>query len=245
MLKLIRAEWLKLRKSTIFLPMLAAPILSIGLGYLTLTHGKPSHENSLNPWTTMYFNMAAIYAIFLLPLLTGILATFVCRYEHLSGGWKQLSAMPVSKSSLYLTKLIFTLFLIAVVQLLFFLGVFLVGSTAHLSGSIPWFTLFRSLAGGWLAIIPLAALQLWVATAWNSFGTPFALNVVLTIPAMAVARSNTYGSIYPWTQPMLAMLPSNHGLIIVTQQMALTIFCSGIMTILCGWLYYVKRNILS
>jgi hypothetical protein len=58
---------------------------------------------------------------------------------------------------------------------------------------------------GWIAVLPLAAVQLWASSRWKSFGASLALNVVLTLPAIFAAQSHEIGPWYPWAQPVLAM----------------------------------------
>jgi lantibiotic transport system permease protein len=77
---------------------------------------------------------------------------------------------------------------------------------------------------------------------WKSFGAPFALNVILTIPAVAVVHSHHYGPIYPWAQPLLAMLPARGGFIHVTFETSLTIVISGVVLIIAGWWHFVRRD---
>lgn len=60
---------------------------------------------------------------------------------------------------------------------------------------------------GWVAVLPLAAVQLWVSSRWKSFGAALALNVCFTLPAIFAAQSAEFGPWYPWAQPMLAMTP--------------------------------------
>ena len=69
--------------------------------------------------------------------------------------------------------------LLAVVQLLFMGAVLGAGLIHKVDAPIPWEMLLRCLLGGWVACLPLAALQLGVSTAWSSFAAPLALNVVL------------------------------------------------------------------
>lgn len=41
--------------------------------------------------------MNLTYALLFLPLITGVLASAICRYEHQAGGWKQLVSLPVTR----------------------------------------------------------------------------------------------------------------------------------------------------
>ncbi|MEF3311586.1 ABC transporter permease [Paenibacillus sp. GYB004] len=199
-INVLRSEWLKMRKSNIWLLVFVSPLLASLIGI-----GESSGEAGPQ-WEYTYAMMSMLHAMLFLPLLTGVFAAFVCRYEHAGGGWKQLLALPVSRTSLYMAKFTIVLALLAVTQLLFVAGLLIVGKIKGFEAAIPWELILRGVFGGWVAAVPLAALQLAVSVAWASFAAPLALNVIFTLPNMLVAQSEQYGPYYPWAQPMLSML---------------------------------------
>jgi hypothetical protein len=202
MLGMMRSEMLKLRKSPIWLLVFVSPLLS-----LLVAFGESASSSDYSPWLGSLSIMAMLHALLFLPLLTGVFAAFVCRYEHVGGGWKQLLALPVSRSSVYIVKFIYVMLLIAVTQLLIVGGLLLVGAIKGFVGPIPWEEIGRSALGGWVACLPLAALQIAVSTAWSSFAAPLAVNVIFTLPNLLIVNSADYGPYYPWAQPILAMIP--------------------------------------
>jgi len=201
-LLILRSEWLKLRKSNIWLLILVSPILTTMLGMVSRRD---------EGWLYLLSEMSALHAMLFIPLLTGVFAAFVCRYEHAGGGWKQVLALPVSRTSLYVAKLSVVAALMAAMQLLFLAGLLALGAVKGIQESVPWMEIGRSLLGGWVASLPLAALQMAVSVAWASFAAPLALNVIFTLPNMLVANSADYGPYYPWAQPMLTMIPREKG----------------------------------
>lgn len=241
--RVIQSEWLKVRRSSVWVPVILAPLLTIAIGMMGASHGLLNHASS-NPWDTYYSVVVMAYSLLLLPLLTGVLASLMCRFEHLSGGWKQTLAFPVPRTTFYFVKFLYVLVLVVMAQLLMMFGVIGTGLVAlHIAAPIPWQELTKSIFGGWLACIPLIALQLWVSTWWKSFGAPFALNIILTIPAVAVAHSVRFGPVYPWAQPMLAMIPGGHHLLNVTLKTSMTIVLSAIVLVAVGWLHFKRRDI--
>jgi len=239
---MLSCEWKKIRTTSIWIPILAVPLLMVLIGFIIPRNlGSIRHEWS---WLSLYSAMVHIYAIVLLPMVAGILASLCCRCEHLSGGWKQLLALPVSRMGVYVSKFIYTLLFLAMVQGLVLVAVLIDGLMfLHIRGAIPWLMLIKGFVGGWLATIPLAALQLWVSSWWKSFGAPFALNIILTMPALAVSNSSIFAPIYPWAQPMLVMLPSQNGMLNLTIEMIITITTAGIVFIIGGLLHFMKRDI--
>ncbi|RKN84302.1 ABC transporter permease [Paenibacillus ginsengarvi] len=201
MIRLFRSELLKLRKSPIAPLVCVSPVIAAVIGLLS------SQSGTVNPWTETLTYMATLHALLFLPLLAGVFSAFVCRYEHAGGGWKQLLALPVSRSSVFVVKFAIVLGLLAFTQLLLVAGLLAVGTLKGFAEPVPWGIVAKSALGGLLACMPLAALQLAVSVAWSSFAAPLAVNVVFTLPNILVANSETYGPYYPWAQPLLAMLP--------------------------------------
>lgn len=236
----MRSEWLKMRKSNIWLLIFVSPVLSalIGLGQ-TLDEGMP--------WLMLFAVMASLHSMLFLPLLTGVFAAFVCRYEHAGGGWKQLLSLPLSRSTLYWSKFLIVVLLLAVTQLLFLAAVMIVGLLKGVQTDMPWEILLRSVFGGWFATLPLAALQLFVSVAWASFAAPLAVNVIFTIPNMLILNSEKYGPYYPWAQPALSMLlvsENSFGAFNVSFETLLFVICGSFLVFaLSGWIYFRRKEI--
>lgn len=241
--RVLATEWQKLRPTGVWVPVLAAPAMTVLIGAVErgiYASGQTSHL----PWLTVYAAVVHLYAVLFLPLLAGILASLCCRIEHLAGGWKQLFALPVTRTAIYAAKFVYVLLFLALAQALVLLGVWMDGVIVlHLSAPFPWTLLTKGVIGGWVATVPLAALQLWVATWWKSFAEPFALNVVCTIPATAIIGSSTFAPIYPWSHPMLAMLPGAHGTFSLTTETATTLLVAGMVFIVGGWLHFATRDL--
>lgn len=243
MMRLMRSEWMKLRRTVIWAVAGASPLLAGVVGYAG-TRG-PDGEGA--DWIAALSLMAALHAMLFLPLLTGVFAALLCRFEHAGGGWKQLLAMPVSRTQLFAVKFVYVLFLLLLTQL-FFLGALLgVGALLGFPGPVPWQAILRSVGGGWIACLPLAALQLGVSTALPSFAAPLAINVVLTMPNLLVMNSSTYGPYYPWAQPLLAMIPMENSGMAAINLSATTLFGvilgSFVVFLTAGWAYFRSKPV--
>ncbi|KWX72765.1 ABC transporter permease [Paenibacillus jilunlii] len=201
--RVLSAERLKMSKSFVWLLVIGSPAVAMLIGALA----NMEEEGQMITWEVLLSVMSLFHAMFFLPVLSGVFAALICRAEHADGGWKQLLALPVTRTSVYLAKYTMIMALLAAVQLLFFAAVLGVGALRGVDVPIPWTMFLASIFGGWLACMPLAALQLAISQSWSSFGAPLALNVTLTMPNMLIANSSTYGPYDPWLQPMLAMSP--------------------------------------
>ncbi|MFC3791481.1 ABC transporter permease [Paenibacillus sp. GCM10012307] len=240
MVPIIRSEWLKLRRSKVWLLLFFSPLLAGLIG------ATASMTPDVDPWVFLQATVFYTHALLFLPLLTGVFSAFVCRYEHIHGGWKQLLAMPVHRSGVYLVKLLAVMGLLAVVQLLTVVSLLAAGMIEGVETPFPWGAVLLHVAAGWAACLPLAALQLAVSTAWASFAAPLSVNVIFTLPNMLVANSNDYGPFYPWAQPVLAMLPDRLGagtFLVPTDTLLAVVLGSFAVFLAGGLLYFTRRTI--
>lgn len=239
--KVLRSEFLKLRKSSIWLLIFISPVLASLAGF------GQSLEDTPFKWEMTLGTMAFLHALLFFPLLSGVFSAFVCRYEHLGGGWKQLLAMPVSRENVYMAKFLLVIGLLALTQALFTGGLILVAQLKGFEEAIPWKVIATSVIGGWLACLPLAALQLFVSTAWSSFAAPLALNVIFTLPNILVVNSAKFGPYYPWAQPFLLMLPSSEdsfgALNVPLETLLIVILGSFVLFIIVGFTYFQRKEI--
>ncbi|KEO82463.1 ABC transporter permease [Tumebacillus flagellatus] len=241
------SEWMKVRKSSLWFLIPVGPLLGLLLGWLNVhtgeTHPDAQGQAEVHDWLWMYPQMLGTYAVLFLPLVAGVYASLLCRFEHLNGGWKQLLALPVSRSTLYLTKLVYLLGMLALTQFLWLAGVLIFGLCLQVEGSIPWTELGKSGFSGWLTLVPLAALQLWVATVWKNFGLPFALNVILAIPGMLLLNAEKYRVYYLWSQPYLGMSPTHGGILNLAPISFWLVLGGSLVLVAAGWTHFVKRDV--
>lgn len=201
--RLLGSEWIKVRKSSMWLLVFVSPLFASIVGFFSMRFDDTERQF----WEFLLSDMGFAHGLLFMPLLAGLFAAFVCRYEHDSGGWKQLLALPVHRSKVYLAKFTLVAMLLAATQLLYLAGMLAAGIGAGLEGPIPVGLMLQCAIGGLLATLPLAALQLAVSVGWANFAAPLAINVMLTLPNILVVNSQDFGPYYPWAQPFLAMLP--------------------------------------
>ncbi|WP_338788219.1 ABC transporter permease [Metabacillus sp. FJAT-53654] len=238
---LVQSEILKMRKTNIWLLLFVSPLLAFAVGLAT----TETMERTINEWTTTLLMMTPVHTILFLPLIIGVFTSFICRYEHKDGGWKQLLSLPVKRTQVYVSKFSLVMSLIALNQILFMLCWISVGLIKGFSDPFPTLVMFKSLVGGWIASLPLASIMLLVSMAWSSFAAPLALNVVFTLPNILVANSETYAPYYPWVQPFLTMIPKGDGPwggFFVSFESIIFAIIGGFVIFFASGLVYIRRK---
>lgn len=125
--RLLSAERLKIMKSWVWLLVLVSPAIALLLGFIA---------EPVSYWDLMA-SQATFHAMLFLPIFTGVFASFICRFEHAAGGWKQVLVLPVSRFTFYAAKLTVIMLLILIIQLLLLLSLLAAGAYHGMGNDIP------------------------------------------------------------------------------------------------------------
>lgn len=239
---IMRSEWFKLQKSKVSSIIMLGPALGFIMGYL---NNEPLQAQQINGWFIMFMYNSLVYGLLFLPLMTGVLAGTICRYEHQAGGWKQLLSMPVTRNKAFIAKYLILILLVLLIQFLYLSAMFVAGMIKGIPDPFPIEIALKSILGGWIATFPLLALQLWMSIIWKSFAAPFTVNVIFTLPSIMAVNSETFGPIYPWAQPFLIMhnfTDNMDTLFYVPTEQVLTIVGGSFLLFFLGGLIYFRRK---
>lgn len=240
--KLLRTEWFKLRKTNILPFILLGPIIVFLISF-AISVNEPELQGYKYIYAFLNANLA--YAVMFLPLITGVLATLICRYEHQAGGWKQLFSLPTTRGAIYMAKFLVVALLLFVMQLLVLVALLAAGTLKGYGEPFPLELVTRGIIGGWLATLPLLALLLWLSTIFHSVAAPFAVNIIFTVPNMMVLNSK-YAPYYPWSQPFLMMNlhKEESGLFYAPLgQLSLVIGGSFLLFFAAGYIYLQRKEV--
>lgn len=241
--RLLLAEWYKLRKTNIIPFILIGPALVLAIAW-NVELDMEGTENFQYIYTSMMVNL--VYAVMFLPLMTGVLATIICRYEHQAGGWKQLFALPTTRGKVYVSKFVIIISITLIMQLLYALVLLSVGLMKGYGEPFPMVLIVKSIFGGWVATLPLIALQLWLSTLFKSFAAPFAVNVIFTIPTILVMNSAKVAPYYPWAQPfaMMYIAEDKQDVFFIPWEQLLTVVGgSFILFFVLGYIYLQRKEV--
>ncbi|QKY70733.1 ABC transporter permease [Lentibacillus sp. CBA3610] len=241
--KALHSEWFKFRKSGMLPILLVSPLVGLMIGLMT---NLSQIEAGVNSWYLLLQFMILPYALLFLPLMTGVLAGIICRYEHQAGGWKQFLSLPVTRGNVFVAKYVLLMAAVLVMQLLFLAAVFFAGQMKGISDPFPIMIIWKSIFGGWVATMPLVALQLTLSILWKSFAAPFAVNVIFTLPSILAVNSETYGPYYPWGQPFLMMYAggAQESVFFVPWEQVLTVVGGSLVIFFAaGWIYFQRKAV--
>ena len=204
LIRSIRAEFLKLRCSYIWLAMLVLPLLSAGLW-------TANYLNNLGmlteQWYSLWTQHALFYCALFAPALTGVYCAYVCRLEHLNRNWNAVMTQPIPVGTMLAAKLTAVSILTALTQCLIGILFIVSGKLAGLTAPLP-FELVYWVVRGWWALTVQAALLLCVALMVRSFAVPVAAGILggfCGLPALVKG----FGVYFPFSLLELGMCSHN------------------------------------
>ncbi|MGZ0131736.1 ABC transporter permease [Priestia megaterium] len=242
-LQLCRIESFKLFKTKAWTYLFVSPILIA----IILFVGDQAMPSGRMKWAMADALIANVHGLLFYPLIGGLVTSFICRYEHEAGGWKQLLYLPVTRTSVYGAKLITAAAFMGILQVLVLVVLLGVSMLKDYPSAVPLKMIAGNMLGGWVAVLPILAFMLAVSMACSSFGASLTVNVILTLPNLLVVNSERFGPWYPWTQPMYGMLgvtgKASWGLMLTTQNFLVVVISSFLLFGVAGLLYFQRKHI--
>lgn len=195
LLRLIRAERIKLKRSPIWIAFILMPIVPAVLGTINYLGNIEILDSE---WYSLWTQHTIFTSYFFLPIMIGIYCAYIMRLEQNNHNWNRTLTMPVPKSEIFLAKLITVTFMILISEIwigaLLIISGKLIGMTAALpfKDIIIW-CLFGSLGG-----MVMAAAQLVISMFIKSFALPIGISLVGGISGLVFLAKNL-GHIWPYS----------------------------------------------
>ena len=217
LLRSIRAELIKCRRSPVWLAFVVLPLFPAILGTMNYLGNLEVLEHQ---WYSLWTQHVLFSSLFFLPAQLGVFCAWQWRLEHTDHNWNQAMTAPVPAGDLYLAKLILaagvSLLSQTVTGFLFVLSGKLAGLTAPLPPELPGWLFFGALGG-----VSVCALQLFLSLRIRSFAIPVAIALVGGIAGLMLT-SQGLGYLFPYSLLCLGMRANNP-----TMALDLPLFLAG------------------
>lgn len=201
----IRAEKIKIPWLLIILLLVGGGIINSAVAVITLTTTYQSIT-----WMDFYTYSVNFHAMFFFPLMTGIIVSLLCRYEHIGGNWKLILTRPYARKRLYITKIIWISLILFLYQCIFLICFYITGELMNTSGIFPTQLLFKCLILGMVSIVPLIALQLGITIHIKNFATSLVFIIGMVVPNIVITGMHSIiGSWFPSALPFYLMMPGD------------------------------------
>lgn len=179
----LSADWLKIRGKGLWFLVFLGPLglvamqgLNFGLRYDYLTK-----QYRADLWGGLLGNVADFVPV-ALYLGGTLICSMMANVEHQMSSWKQLLALPISRVSVFMSKLLLCLLLVAVSCLLLSGGVVGLGLILGFgSQPIPYADVLRIGFFSYAAAMPVISLQLWLSLASRNQTLPVSFGITLSL----------------------------------------------------------------
>lgn len=192
LIRCIRAEWIKLRHTRIWLLLIILPFISVLIGCFNfyMNQGVLKKE-----WYSLWSQVSLFYGEFFFPILIAIFCAFMWRLEHFNKNWNMIMTAPNSVISIFFAKLIVVGSMLIFAQGLFALLYFFGGKLLGLTSELP-VELFGWLLRGWISALTISTLQLALSMRIKSFAVPIGIGFCAAILGLGLYVINL-GMLFP------------------------------------------------
>lgn len=201
MMQIMASEFLKIRRKMILFLVFLGPIGVIGLeaANFGLRYDWLTGVYKEDLWGGLIGEVSMLSIPTILIGLT-ILTSMIANIEHQTNSWKQLLALPMSKTKVFTGKVLLSVLLLLMACLLLAGGTIALGLLLKFGTAIPFLYLMKMCFFPCLAALPLIILQIWLAITLKSQAIPLTIGIIGAIVAMYAMNFPDW---VPWKWPLL------------------------------------------
>lgn len=171
---------------------------------------------SINPWGAFIQRNLQAIAFLLFPLHVILTIAININIEHKENSWKKLFVLPVSRDSIYISKLLFLLFQVFISLIIFTLSIFIFGGILGLVHSELNFLIYypelcsysKLIIRLFISILGVFSIQYFLSLLFKNIIIPISIGVFMSIVATIIASAWEYSIYFPYAFPMKFFLNS-------------------------------------
>ncbi|WNS41837.1 ABC transporter permease [Paenibacillus sp. MMS20-IR301] len=179
----LSADWLKIRGKGLWFLVFLGPIGLIAMQGVNfgLRYDYLREQYSADLWGGLLRNVSGFVPV-ALYLGGTLLCSLIGNVEHQTSSWKQLLALPISRTAVFMAKLLLCLLLLVVSCLLLSAGTLLLGLLLGFgSQPVPYTDVLRIGFAAYAAALPVIVLQLWLSLSSRNQTLPVSLGMTLSL----------------------------------------------------------------
>lgn len=195
MVKLIKMEIMKLKRSYLWAVFFILPIIPAVLG--TINYAA-NIEILQSLWLSLWTQHTLFSDYFFLPIMLGIFCSYLINEEKANHNWNRLLTLPVKRSAVFGAKLAVAGFMAfcseAWIVILFVIS----GKVIGMDAPVPWGSVLRWCMMGTLGALVMVSIQLLVSLIAKSFALPVGIALFGSLSGLGFLAKGK-GHIYPYS----------------------------------------------
>ena len=195
LLRLLRAERMKLKHSPVWLAFILMPIIPAVLGTINYLGNL---ELLTSEWYSLWSQHTIFTSYFFLPIMLGIYCAYIMRLEQNHHNWNKTLTMPVPKSEIFLAKLLTVTFMILLSEI-WIAGLLIIsGKIIGMTAAFPLKEIIIWCSLGTLGGMVMAAAQLIISIFIRSFALSVGISLGGGISGLVFLAKNL-GHLWPYS----------------------------------------------
>ena len=225
LLRCLKSEGMKCRRSPVWLAFLVMPLFPAVLGTVNYLGNTEVLENG---WYSLWSQHTLFSSMFFLPAQFGVFCAWQWRLEHTDRNWNSFMTAPVPARDLCLAKLILAAGVSLLAQVSIAILFLISGKVAGISAPVP------PELGNWVLLgtvggISVCAVQLLLSLIIRAFAPPVAIGLIGGIGGLMLTAYG-YGYAFPYSLLCLGMRANNPAMVLDLPPFLLSVF---LYTALC------------
>ncbi len=193
-IKLLKAERMKLKRSPVWLAFLLMPIVPAALGTANYVYNQGILSKE---WLSLWTQHTLFTDYFFLPLMLGIYCAYIMRLEHANNNLNKVFTVPARRSSVFFAKLI-TAAVMLLFSMIWICALFVIcGYIAGLKDP-PWLTVAQWCLFGALGGMVTVSIQILISMNIKSFALPVGISFAGGLSGLGFLAKG-FGHLWPYS----------------------------------------------
>lgn len=195
LVKMIRAEQMKMKRSPIWLAFILMPIIPAVLGTLNYLNNLDLLQSE---WFSLWTQHTLFTDYFFLPIMLGVYCSYIMHEEENNHNWNKVLTMPLSRSTVFLAKMITVGFMVLLSMVWICILFIISGKAAGITAPVPYGRIVLWCIFGSLGGMVMVSVQLFVSLFIKNFAVPVGIALIGGISGLLFLAKHL-GNIYPYS----------------------------------------------
>lgn len=235
MIRALSADFLKIRGKGLWFLIVLAPVGIVALQALNFglraDYMRKIYADDL--WNGLIENVVMFVPISVFLGAT-LVSSLIAGIEHQLSSWKQLLALPISRTAVFSAKYVLAVILLLVACVLLPIGTLILGLSLGYGTDIPYSDLIRIGFYPFIGSLPILALQLWLSLVFKNQTLPVSLGIAMSLCCMFTGN---LGEFFPLNWPRFAYTGPNQLFFLVAGVGV------GLIIMLAGLIHFNRKDV--
>ena len=227
LMKIIRAEQLKLKRSPVWIAFMIMPVVPAVLGTLNYLNNI---EMLKSEWYSLWTQHTLFTCYFFLPLMIGVYCSYIMREEQNNHNWNKVLTLPVRRQAVFAAKLTMASIMIFLSEVWICLLFVISGLAAGITAPAPVGDILRWCIFGTLGGMVMASAQLMISLFIKSFALPVGISLAGGISGM-VFLAKGFGHIWPYSLMAYGMNSNSPQQIMESGYLQFVLICTAFIAV--------------